>query len=96
MAAWGLGSIMVPGLIALGGVRLALVGTGVIVPIIVLTRFSRLLHIDSVATVPVVAIAPNPLMNWRTAHMPMATIAGTSVGMRPRITRTLFCGNITM
>jgi MFS family permease len=57
MAAWGLGSIMVPGLIALGGVRLALIGTGAIVPIIVLTRFSRLLHIDAVATVPVVAIA---------------------------------------
>jgi MFS family permease len=56
MAAWGLGSIMVPALIALGGVKLALIGTGAIVPVIVLTRFSRLVHVDAVATVPVVAI----------------------------------------
>ena len=57
MGAWALGSIMVPVLIAIGGVSLALIGTGAIVPLVVLLRFRRLISVDSAATVPVVAIA---------------------------------------
>ena len=57
MVAWGLGAVLVPGLVALGGTRLALIGTGSIVPLVVLARFRRLRLVDDVATVPVVAIA---------------------------------------
>jgi len=57
MAAWGLGSVLVPALIALGDVSAALIGTGAIAPIVVLARFRGLLRVDAAATVPVVAIA---------------------------------------
>jgi Cyclic nucleotide-binding domain len=57
MAAWGVGSILVPALIAVGDVRAALIGIGAIAPLIVLTRLRRLLLVDAAATVPVVAIA---------------------------------------
>lgn len=70
---------MVPGLIALGGVRLALIGTGAIVPFIVLTRFSRLLHIDAVATVPVVAIALLRSMRIFRA-LPVPALEGIATG----------------
>ena len=56
MGAWALGSVMVPVFIAIGGVSLALIGTGAIVPLVVLLRFRRLISVDSAATVPVVAI----------------------------------------
>ena len=34
-------------------------------------------------------------MNWRTAHIPIATMAGTQSGKRNRMTSTRFVGNIT-
>ena len=57
MAAWGVGSILVPALIAVGGLSAALIGIGAIAPLVVLTRLRRLLQVDAAATVPVVAIA---------------------------------------
>jgi hypothetical protein len=57
MAAWGLGSVSVPIVIALAGIRGALFFTGAIVPVLVLLRFRALLAVDSAATVPTVAIA---------------------------------------
>ena len=39
--------------------------------------------------------APNPLMNWSTAHMPIATTAGTGTRNRNRKTMTRFVGNMT-
>ena len=57
MAAWGVGSVSVPLVIAVAGVRGALFFTGAIVPVLVLVRFRPLLAVDAVATVPAVTIA---------------------------------------
>ena len=57
MAAWGLGSVSVPVVIAVAGVRGALFYTGAIVPVLVLLRFRQLLAVDAAATVPAVTIA---------------------------------------
>ncbi len=57
MGAWGLGSVLVPVVIALSGVRGALVFSGAIVLVIVLLRLRPLLAVDAAATVPAVAIA---------------------------------------
>ena len=57
MAAWGLGSVSVPVVIAVAGVRGALFYAGAIVPVLVLLRFRQLLAVDAAATVPAVTIA---------------------------------------
>ncbi len=57
MAAWGLGSVTVPLVIAIAGVRGALFVTGAIVPAIVLLRLRPLQRVDAAVAVPVVAIA---------------------------------------
>jgi hypothetical protein len=57
MAAWALGSITVPIVIAFAGSRGALILTGLIVPMIVLLRLRPLLAVDAAATVPTVSIA---------------------------------------
>jgi hypothetical protein len=57
MAAWALGSITVPIVIAFAGDRGALFVTGLTVPAIVLLRLRPLLAVDAAATVPTVRIA---------------------------------------
>ena len=57
MAAWALGSISVPIVIAFAGNRGALFVTGLIVPAIVLLRLRPLLAVDAAATIPTVRIA---------------------------------------
>jgi MFS family permease len=57
MAAWGVGSAIVPLVIVIAGVRGALFVTGAIVPVIVLLRWRSLQRVDAAAAVPVVSIA---------------------------------------
>jgi len=57
MAAWGIGSVSVPLVIAISGLKGALIFTGAIVPVLVLVRLRPLLAVDAAAVVPVVTIA---------------------------------------
>jgi hypothetical protein len=57
MAAWGVGSAVVPLAIALAGTTGALVLTGSLVPVLMLVRLRRLLAVDSAVEVPAVVIA---------------------------------------
>lgn len=57
MAAWGVGSVSVPIVIALTGLKGALIFTGAIVPVLVLVRLRPLLAVDAAAVVPAVTIA---------------------------------------
>ena len=56
MAAWGLGSVAVPLVIAVAGIRGALIFTGTIVPVALIVRLRPLLRVDSATAVPVVVI----------------------------------------
>jgi MFS family permease len=57
MAAWGVGSVLVPVAIAFAGITGALICTGAIVPVVVLLRLRPLLRVDAAAEVPVVTVA---------------------------------------
>ncbi|MGL6279030.1 MAG: cyclic nucleotide-binding domain-containing protein [Gaiella sp.] len=81
MAAWALGSVLVPVLVALGGVELALLGTGAIVPIVVVARLRRLMTIDAAATVPVVTIALLRSMRLFRS-LPVPALEGVAHGAR--------------
>jgi hypothetical protein len=56
-AAYGVGAILVPVLLAAGGATAALVAAGVLLPLLVLIRFGALRAIDEEARVPIVEIA---------------------------------------
>lgn len=56
MAALAVGSLYVTALVALGGVSLALLGVGVMLPLVILVFGRSLLDVDRHATVPVVQI----------------------------------------
>ena len=57
MAAWGLGSALVPLFVAYGGLRAALLFAGAVIPIVVLLRIRPLLLVDAATTVATVSIA---------------------------------------
>jgi MFS family permease len=57
MAAWGLGSALVPLFVVLGGVRAALFFAGAVIPAVVLLRLRPLLLVDAATTVATVSIA---------------------------------------
>jgi MFS family permease len=57
MAAWGVGSVSVPIVIGIAGLKGALIYTGAIVPVLVLLRLRPLLAVDAAAVVPAVTIA---------------------------------------
>jgi hypothetical protein len=57
MAAWGVGSVSVPIVIGIAGLKGALIFTGAIVPVLVLVRLRPLLAVDAAAVVPAVTIA---------------------------------------
>jgi MFS family permease len=56
-AAIGLGAILVPVLVAVGGAEAALVAAGVLLPLLIALRFRALRAIDEQATVPIVEIS---------------------------------------
>jgi hypothetical protein len=57
MAAWGLGSALVPLFVTLGGLRAALFFAGVVIPIVVFLRLRPLLLVDAATSVATVSIA---------------------------------------
>lgn len=57
MAALAFGSILAPALVGLGGVGVALVAAGAVLPALVLLRLRALVAVDSAATVPIVEIS---------------------------------------
>jgi Cyclic nucleotide-binding domain/Transmembrane secretion effector len=56
MGSLAIGSMLVPALVALGGVEAALIGAGALLPALALLRFRTLRTIDSEADVPIVEI----------------------------------------
>jgi MFS family permease len=57
MLGLAVGSLLVPALVALGGAELALVGTALVLPVLVLVRGRMVVRLDEHARVPVVEIA---------------------------------------
>jgi MFS family permease len=91
MAGMAAGALLVPALIAVHGLELALVAVGLLLPLIVVSRFRAVVAIDEAATVPVVEIAllrnmrmftllpPPALEGLAHALIPVEVPAGTDV-----------------
>jgi MFS family permease len=77
MAAWGLGSALVPLFVTLGGLRAALFFAGVVIPMMVFLRLRPLLLVDaatSVATVSIALLRSLPLFR----PLPIAALEGVA------------------
>ena len=91
MAGMATGALLAPALIAVLGLKLALVAVGLLLPLIVVSRLRAVVAIDDAATVPVVEIAllrnmrmftllpPPALEGLAHALIPMEVPAGTDV-----------------
>jgi MFS family permease len=79
---WAAGSLAVPLLVALGGVRTALIGIGAVLPVMVALRLRALVAIDDAATVPVVEISLLRGMRMF-ALLPSPAIEGLAAALVP-------------
>jgi hypothetical protein len=78
MAAWGLGSISVPIVIAIAHRGGALIFAGAVVPLLMLLRLRRLLAVDAAVTVPAVTVALLRSMHVFRA-MPVPALEGVAL-----------------
>jgi MFS family permease len=81
-AAFAVGAILVPALVAAGGATAALVAAGALLPLLVLLRFRALRSIDEAATVPIVEISLLRSMSIF-APLPAPALEGLARSLEP-------------